>query len=1106
MTLFRIHILFLTAFGVLFAALVQVRHPLADDGRYSDKSRLEWRAPRPRSYIVVAPLLKANAPAQAPLSVEIVPPDNLSATSLIRIQGLPAPATLSAGQAIAAGTWAVPVLSLDNLNINVPANVAGRSELIISLIARDGTVLAEQKSALLIEPANIVASPSSMPVAMPTERVTTTPVSPAPSTTNAPAFATTVDNQSEPPQDANLLAETERLYRRALAIDEKSLGLDHILVANRIIDLAVLLHKTSRLAEAEPLYRRALEINEKNLGSEHPMVAIALNNLAVLLLARSRIAEAEPLMRRALAIDEKNLGPDDMTVAVRLNNLALLLQSTKRLADAELLYRRALAIREKNFGPNHPSVGIALKNLALLLMTMNSFAEAESLIRRASTLDQRQNGFDHPDESNDSRADGSPPALVDRPDGSRPTEHDMAPRPDSTDHRDVQPMNRPEEQPAEQAVGSVVRLPMEANLSAVATQNEIDERPTEQGASSADEAIAQAMVDVPVAEPRIITAGRPADETTRPTDAAIVRAPIVAAVPAASPDKNPEEPPVERAVSPAEAAFLKAPIAAGIPIAGIQERRAERFGNPSDASGMQRPVVAEVPVVASQKEIDERPTERVASLAGAGVAQGAVDIPEAIPRIITAGRPAEGTTRPTDATIMRAPIAAAPPDKYPEEPPVERTVSPAEAAVVTAPIAAGIAIAGSRKEIREWQTERIQIPTDAAGVQGPVAAEVSVVASQKKIDETPTERAASLAGAAVAQGTVDIPAAKPRIIIAGQPAEGTTRPTHATIVRAPIAAAPHDKYPEEPPVERTLGPAEAAFVRAPIAGGIAIAGSKKEIRDRQSKQVGIPADSTGVQDPVAEVPAASQKKVDQRPIDQMARLADTTRARAKGAGEVPTAASQKSSEVRPAERAAGSAGTVLMRAPIAALIAVARDRRPQEQSLERPAEAPGMADVRAPVAVDVLAATPQQNKGNRPTARSAKTEAAIARTVDVPAGAPHKKRTEEQPVERIANHVEDVRAPLVSDAQERRVEFAASPANMPVEQAPATKAVPVPAPEKTLERSAEKIDITKLGGTLFSRVFGALTEYESDTVRERTNSVLRAGRASGRASGRRNSR
>ena len=59
---------------------------------------------------------------------------------------------------------------------------------------------------------------------------------------------------------------------------------------------------TNRLAEAEPLYRRALAILEKSLGSDHPNVATALNNLALLLQATNRLAEAEPLYRRALEI------------------------------------------------------------------------------------------------------------------------------------------------------------------------------------------------------------------------------------------------------------------------------------------------------------------------------------------------------------------------------------------------------------------------------------------------------------------------------------------------------------------------------------------------------------------------------------------------------------------------------------------------------------------------------------------------------------------------------------------------------------------------------------------------------------------------------------
>jgi len=66
-----------------------------------------------------------------------------------------------------------------------------------------------------------------------------------------------------------------------------------------------LLETTNRLGEAETLMRRALAIDEKSLGPDHPNVATRLNNLAQLLQATNRLDEAEPLMRRAIIILKK---------------------------------------------------------------------------------------------------------------------------------------------------------------------------------------------------------------------------------------------------------------------------------------------------------------------------------------------------------------------------------------------------------------------------------------------------------------------------------------------------------------------------------------------------------------------------------------------------------------------------------------------------------------------------------------------------------------------------------------------------------------------------------------------------------------------------------
>jgi len=75
---------------------------------------------------------------------------------------------------------------------------------------------------------------------------------------------------------------------------------------------------------AERLYKRALAIDEKALGADHHHVGTDLNNLAELYQIQGRYSDAAPLMKRALAIDEAALGPEHPDVGTDLNNLATL--------------------------------------------------------------------------------------------------------------------------------------------------------------------------------------------------------------------------------------------------------------------------------------------------------------------------------------------------------------------------------------------------------------------------------------------------------------------------------------------------------------------------------------------------------------------------------------------------------------------------------------------------------------------------------------------------------------------------------------------------------------------------------------------------------------
>ncbi|MBW8017156.1 MAG: tetratricopeptide repeat protein [Planctomycetes bacterium] len=216
-----------------------------------------------------------------------------------------------------------------------------------------------------------------------------------------PNVAGALNNLAQLYQATNRLKDAEQLMKRALAINETSLGKDHPNVAGALNNLAHLYQATNRLTEAEPLMKRALTIDESSLGKDHPAVAINLNNLATLYKSTNRLKEAEPLMKRVLTIAESSLGKDHPKVATALSNLAVLYQTTNRLKDAEPLMKRALAIDESSLGRNHPKVAIRLNNLAQLYQDTNRLKEAELLMKRALTIDESSLGRDHPDVARD---------------------------------------------------------------------------------------------------------------------------------------------------------------------------------------------------------------------------------------------------------------------------------------------------------------------------------------------------------------------------------------------------------------------------------------------------------------------------------------------------------------------------------------------------------------------------------------------------------------------------------------------------------------------------------------------------------------------------------
>jgi len=102
-----------------------------------------------------------------------------------------------------------------------------------------------------------------------------------------------------------------------------------------VTNLAALHDAQDHFEQAEDLYRRALAIQDKRLGANHIETAAVANSLGELYLAQRRYEKAEPLLKRAYDVREKSLKPEDRDLKATKKDLWTLYMSTGQYALAE---------------------------------------------------------------------------------------------------------------------------------------------------------------------------------------------------------------------------------------------------------------------------------------------------------------------------------------------------------------------------------------------------------------------------------------------------------------------------------------------------------------------------------------------------------------------------------------------------------------------------------------------------------------------------------------------------------------------------------------------------------------------------------------------------
>jgi CHAT domain-containing protein/tetratricopeptide (TPR) repeat protein len=164
----------------------------------------------------------------------------------------------------------------------------------------------------------------------------------------------------------------------------------HLDVALTLNDIAAVSAHEGDFDQAERLFKRALELNEKLLPPEHPDLVRLLNNIAFVHSNKDDIESAEGLYERVLNIRLKHLGQKHPLVALSLNNLGTLYTRKGEIARAEETLNRAWVIAREVLPAEHGDAALILGNLAALAVAKGESGRAVGLLKQAAGIQEHR--------------------------------------------------------------------------------------------------------------------------------------------------------------------------------------------------------------------------------------------------------------------------------------------------------------------------------------------------------------------------------------------------------------------------------------------------------------------------------------------------------------------------------------------------------------------------------------------------------------------------------------------------------------------------------------------------------------------------------------------
>lgn len=110
--------------------------------------------------IIVPPALEIAPSSETQLPIQILPGNAVPRRSIVLIKGLPSTMTLSGGRLFESGVWGIASTDIGVIKVASSSAATGRSDLTISLVSLDGSLIAEAASSLNVRAASMPVSAS----------------------------------------------------------------------------------------------------------------------------------------------------------------------------------------------------------------------------------------------------------------------------------------------------------------------------------------------------------------------------------------------------------------------------------------------------------------------------------------------------------------------------------------------------------------------------------------------------------------------------------------------------------------------------------------------------------------------------------------------------------------------------------------------------------------------------------------------------------------------------------------------------------------------------------------------------------------------------------